>query len=100
MLMKEAALPEHFSTLLVEFGKVPNKFEIRHQAQRMHDADLTLGVIQRFGNVAEASRVQVERMSACTTNKRGMERQVLRDSIVNVGKAARPIDCGDHSSLA
>ena len=85
--MQEAAFPGDFSAILVKLGMVPHKLKISNQAEGVHNADLTLRIIQRIGNVFKTSGIKVQGMSLSATDKRSMKSEMLHNRCVHIRKA-------------
>ena len=99
MLAQEAAFPGNFSVILVKLGVVPHKLEIGNQAEGMHNADLTLHIVQRIGSIFETSDVKVQGVSLSVMDKCSMKCEMLRDRCIHVRKVTRPVDSSDDTGF-
>ena len=98
-LAEKESLPGALFALLLKFSEMPDQFEVVDQTQRVHSANFVLGLVKRVGNIFITRRVKVQDVGLRATDECGVEREMFRGSRVDIWKATRPVDRGDHSGF-
>ena len=98
-LAEKESLSSALFALLLKFGKMPDQFEVVDQTQCVHSANFVLGFVKRVRNIFITHRVKVQDVGLRATDKRGVEHEMFHGNRIDIWKATRPVDSGDHSGF-